>query len=169
MCWRVEARCRGRSRTRVPARCKSSAATVADTAEGVLYADTSALVKLVVREAESDAIEAEVARWGRFVTSEIAAIELLRAVARARAEGRAGVADGRMVLEFLAALSIVPMTEEVRAVAAALEPVQLRTLDAIHLASADTLGDDLAGVLTYDRRMAGAARAMDIDVIAPAA
>jgi predicted nucleic acid-binding protein len=137
--------------------------------DGVLYADTSALVKLVVREAESDAIEAEIARWARIVTSEIAAVELLRAVARARAEGRVGVADGRMTLEFLAALDVVPMTEEVRAVAAALGPVGLRTLDAIHLASADTLADELAGILTYDGRMAGAARALDMMVIAPAA
>jgi predicted nucleic acid-binding protein len=133
-----------------------------------LYADTSALVKLVVREAESDAIEAEVSRWGLIATSDIAAIELQRAIARARADGRAGVADGRVVLDVLAALSIVPMTDDVRALAATLEPVELRTLDAIHLGCALALGDDLAGVLTYDHRMADAARARGVGVIAPA-
>jgi predicted nucleic acid-binding protein len=76
---------------------------VAEPDGGVLYADTSALVKLVVREAESDAIEAEVYRWGLIATSDIAAIELPRATARARADGRAGVADSRVVLEVLAA------------------------------------------------------------------
>jgi uncharacterized protein with PIN domain len=99
-------------------------ATVAEPTEGVLYADTSALVKLVVREAESDAIEAEVARWDRIATSDIAAIELPRAASRARADERPGVADGRVVLELLAALSIVPMTDEVRALAATMEPVE---------------------------------------------
>jgi predicted nucleic acid-binding protein len=141
---------------------------VAEPTAGVLYADTSALVKLVVREAESDAIEAEVARWDLIATGDIAAIELPRATARARADGRAGVADGRVVLELLAALSIVPMTDEVRALAATMEPVELRTLDAIHLASALTLAEDLAGVLTYDHRMADAALARGVAVVAPA-
>ena len=141
---------------------------MAEPTEGVLYADTSALVKLVVREAESDAIEAEVACWDRIATSEIATIELPRATARARADGRSGVADGRVVLELLAALRIAPLTDEVRALAATMEPVELRTLDAIHLASALALAPDLAGVLTYDRRMADAARAREVTVIAPA-
>jgi predicted nucleic acid-binding protein len=141
---------------------------VAEPTEGVLYADTSALVKLIVREAESDAIEGEVSRWDRIATSDIAAIELPRATARARADGRAGVADGRVVLELLAALSIVPMTDEVRALASTMEPVELRTLDAIHLACALSLDTDLAGVLTYDHRMADAAHSRGIAVIAPA-
>jgi predicted nucleic acid-binding protein len=140
---------------------------VAEATGGVLYADTSALVKLVVREAESDAIEAEIARWDLIATSDIAAIELARATARARANGRVGVADGRVVLELLAALSIVPMTDEVRALAATMEPVELRTLDAIHLACALALAEDLAGVVTYDHRMADAARARGVAVIAP--
>jgi uncharacterized protein len=148
-------------------RCKSSAASVADTYSGALYVDTSALVKLVVREAESDAIEREVSHWEWLTTSDIAPIELQRATTRARADGRAAVADGRTILEVLAALEAVPMTEEVRAVAASIEPVELRTLDAIHLASALSLGDDLAAVLTYDRRMADAAESRGLVVVAP--
>lgn len=141
---------------------------MAEPAEGVLYADTSALVKLVVREVESDVVETEVARWDRIATSEIATIELPRATARARADGRTGVADGRVVLELLAALRIAPLTDEVRALAATMEPVELRALDAIHLASALALNPDLAAVLTYDHRMAEAARVRGVDVIAPA-
>lgn len=140
---------------------------MADPTAGVLYADTSALVKLVVREAESEAIEAEVSRWHRIATSDITAIELPRAASRARADGRVGVADGRVVLELLAALQIVPTTDDVRALAATMEPVELRTLDAIHLSAALELGADLAAVLTYDRRMAAVARERHLEVIAP--
>ena len=99
--------------------------------------------------------------------SDIAPIELQRATTRARADGRAAVADGRTILEVLAALEAIPMTDEVRAVAASIEPVELRTLDAIHLASALSLGDDLAAVLTYDRRMADAAESRGLVVVAP--
>jgi predicted nucleic acid-binding protein len=60
------------------------------------------------------------------------------------------------------------MTDDVRALAATLEPLELRTLDAIHLRCALALGDDLAGVLTYDHRMADAARARGVAVLAPA-
>jgi hypothetical protein len=60
------------------------------------------------------------------------------------------------------------MTDDVCALAATLEPVELRTLDAIHLGCALALGDDLAGVLTYDHRMADAARTRGVAVIAPA-
>jgi predicted nucleic acid-binding protein len=61
---------------------------VADPTAGVLYADTSALVKLVIREAESDAVEVEVSQWDRIATSDIASIELPRATALARARAR---------------------------------------------------------------------------------
>lgn len=51
--------------------------------------------------------------------------------------------------------------------AALLEPQILRTLDALHLASALELGDDLSGLITYDTRMAGAAAALGLAVVAP--
>jgi uncharacterized protein len=140
---------------------------VADAATGVLYVDTSALVKLVVTEAESPALEGELGRWHDLATSEITAIELTRAVMRARSNESAEVADDRTVLEVLAALSEVPLTDDVRAIASTIGPPALRTLDAIHLASALTLGDDLAGVLTYDTRMQQAATASQLLVVAP--
>ena len=59
-----------------PVRCKSSAASVADPHSGALYVDTSALVKLVVREVESDAIAREVSHWEWLAPSDIAPIEL---------------------------------------------------------------------------------------------
>jgi len=64
---------------------------VPDAPQGVVYIDTSALVKLVVREAESDALEHALPDLGELATSAITSIELARAVARARADGTAAV------------------------------------------------------------------------------
>ncbi len=71
--------------------------------EGLLYADTSALVKLVVREAESDALEEELGLWRDVLTSTVTAIELTRTVARARTDPRAVVADEWTLFGVLAA------------------------------------------------------------------
>ena len=92
---------------------------------------------------------------------------MARAVARARADGTAEVADDYAILALLAALAEIPLDVEVRSAAASLTPVELRTLDAIHVASALTLGDDLAAVLAYDKRMQDAARSRGITVLAP--
>ena len=140
---------------------------MADVRAGVLYADTSALVKLIVTEPESTPLEDELLRWDDIATSEITAIELSRAVARARQEPEADVADERSVLELLAALSEVPLTDDVRALASTIGPPSLRTLDAIHLASAMTLGADLGGLLTYDVRMQRAAAESKLTIVAP--
>lgn len=134
---------------------------------GLLYADTSALVKLVVREAETDALERELARWRHVTTSTLTAIELTRAVSRARADPTAVVADDWTVLGLLAAVAEIPLTDEIRASASTLAPVELRTLDAIHLASALTLEGDLADLLTYDKRMERAAAVHGLAVVAP--
>jgi predicted nucleic acid-binding protein len=120
---------------------------------GVRYVDTSALVKLVIREVESDALEQELRRWSDLATSAVTSIELPRAAARARCDSTAVVADEYTILGVLASLAEIPLSDEVRAAASSVTPVELRTLDAIHLASAVALGDDLAGVLTYDNRM----------------
>lgn len=145
----------------------SSAASVAEPDRGVLYVDTSALVKLVVREAESDALEEELGHWSDLATSTITSIEFSRAVARARAESIAVVADEDTVLGMLAAVAEIPLNEDVRATAASLTPVELRTLDAIHLASARALGDDLGAVVTYDSRMQAAVLDSGLSLIAP--
>ena len=128
-----------------------------DVPQGVVYIDTSALVKLVVREAESDALKQTLSDLGELATSAITSIELARAVARARVDATAVVADDYTILALRAALAEIPLDVEVRSTAASLTPIELRTLDAIHLASALTLGDDLAAVLAYDKRMQDAA------------
>lgn len=135
---------------------------------GVLYADTSALVKLLVHESESAAVERELDRWQAIATSSITSIELGRAVMRARAASRASVADEAALRGVLGSLAEVPLSNRVRVVATTLAPPELRTLDAIHLASALELGIDLGGLLSYDARLAAAAAGHGVTVIAPA-
>lgn len=64
-------------------------------------------------------------------------------------------------------MAVVPFSDDMRALATQVGPVHLRTLDAIHLASALTLGADLGALLTYDVRMPDAAVQRDVAVLAP--
>jgi uncharacterized protein len=112
----------------------------------ILYVDTSALLKLLVREAESAAIERELLRWTKLATSVITEVELPRAVARAREERADAVIDGSVVLQgVLSSAAIVPLNEEVVAEARKVKPVHVGALDAIHVASALSLNKQLAG------------------------
>jgi predicted nucleic acid-binding protein len=92
----------------------------------VLYVDTSALLKLLVREAESAAIERELLTWRELATSVIAEVELPRAVARAREERADAVIDGSLVLQgVLSSAAIVPLSEGVVVVARKVKPVHV--------------------------------------------
>jgi predicted nucleic acid-binding protein len=122
-------------------------------------------VKLVVRERESDALEAASAGWARWVTSAIAVVEVRRAVRRA-ADGAAVDARARRVLD---ACGLLAVDRDVLERAADLAPARLRSLDAIHLATAMSLEDDLGAFAAYDRALGDAARAAGIPVIGPAA
>lgn len=132
---------------------------------GVLYVDTSALVKLVVREAESDAVERELSRWPGAATSTLTDVELGRAILRAQGDRRD--LGSAVPLVVLAGFAHVPMTARVLSVARSILPPVLRTLDAIHLASALALGADLGAVMTYDARLADAVTTHGITVVAP--
>jgi uncharacterized protein len=137
-------------------------------APAILYVDTSALLKLLVREAESDAIERELLKWSELATSVITEVELPRAVARAREERADAVIDGSVVLQgVLASAAIIPLSENIVAAARKVKPVHVGALDAIHIASALGLGRELAGVATYDKRMQKALGPVGVDVIAP--
>ncbi len=134
----------------------------------ILYVDTSALLKLLVREAESAAIERELLTWRELATSIVAEVELPRAVARAREERPDAVIDGSVVLQgVLSAAAIIPLNEAVVAAARKVKPVHVGALDAIHIASALSLGRHLAGVVTYDKRMQDALKPLRVSVIAP--
>jgi uncharacterized protein len=140
--------------------------TLSSRAGGVLYLDSSALVKLTVREPETAALEAELMRWSLCATSSITAIEVSRATARARLQRRAVLAP-RDVEDLVSTTVEMVLTDRVRHAASTLAPAQLRTLDAIHVASALALGTDLAAVVTYDVRMQQAAERCRLRVRAP--
>jgi len=130
----------------------------------VLYLDASAIVKLVVREVETDALRAFVDE-SQLVTSEIALTEVPRA-----AHLRTGSVE---VFEradtVLRRFDLVALDEELHRAAASRPPSELRTLDAIHLVSAIRVGQQLGAIVVYDRRLADAAREAGILVEAPAA
>ena len=130
-----------------------------------LYLDSSALVKLVQREDESDALRRFLRRHRahRRVTCALARVEVIRAVLPG---GARAVAHARRLL---GRLDHVMLTTELLDQAATLAPgARLRSLDAVHLAAAQLLGNELQAVVTYDLRMADATRDLGIAVEAPA-
>jgi predicted nucleic acid-binding protein len=119
-------------------------------------------VKLPFREAEHVALRRELRRWGGLASSALLSVEARRAA------GRYGPRYVGRVSEALAGVSLVAIDDRVLAAAAALEPAELRSLDAIHLATALSLGGDLGVMYVYDERLADAARAVGVRVEAPA-
>lgn len=132
-------------------------------ASGVAYLDASALVKLVLSESESGPLRAYLAATSRRLTSRIAEVELSRAVGRVARPG-----DEAQVSAVLAGLQFIELDNRITAVAASVGPPTLRSLDALHLASALAVREELDTVITYDTRLADAARAAGLEVVAPA-
>jgi predicted nucleic acid-binding protein len=97
------------------------------------------------------------------VSSALAVTELPRALARAGF----GLVAHRRARAILGRLDLLDVDRRILATAATLEPATLRTLDAIHLASAIAVREDLEAVVTYDRRMRAAAERRHLDVAAP--
>jgi predicted nucleic acid-binding protein len=128
----------------------------------VAYLDTSAVVKLLVREAETAALRRWLRRRPRRVASALLHVELLRTARRAGAP--ALIAEARRML---GGITLVSLDTPILDRAADLDPGTLRTLDAVHLATALTLGSDLAAVVTYDHHMAQAARTLGVPVASP--
>jgi uncharacterized protein len=126
-------------------------------------------VKLVVSESESAALEFELGRWQERITAPISIAEVLRAC-RVAAAG-AGRAAARRVVDqaerVLSAVAILETDTPLMREAGRLDPVGLRTLDAIHLAAALSLGKDLGSVITYDIRLAAAAKHHKLQVLSP--
>jgi predicted nucleic acid-binding protein len=128
-----------------------------------LYMDTSALVKLVVAEDESPSLRSflrERAQDNLF-SAALARTELLRAVAP---NGAQAIADAR---KLLSGLDTVVLTRQLLDDAGTLQPMRLRSLDAIHLVAAQRAGDTLRAVVTYDARMLSAAADLEIATASP--
>jgi hypothetical protein len=129
-----------------------------------VYLDSSALVKLVVIEPESSALREFLKRHAARLSSGLVELEVPRALRRAGF----GAAELRRAGELLAHIALVDVDRALLRAAAAITPASLRSLDAIHLATALSLGEDLAGFITYDQRLAEAASTVDLEVWAPA-
>jgi uncharacterized protein len=124
------------------------------------YVDSSALVKLIVEEASSAAVE-RFLRGQACISSDLARAEVVRAARRCSPEA---TAEARAVLR---ALDLISISADVYDAAGVIGRPALRTLDAVHLACALQLGDELAGVVTYDERLARAAAELGLSVVAP--
>jgi uncharacterized protein len=129
----------------------------------VIYLDTSAAAKLVHHEAESDALMAFLIERIRFplVSSALLYPELIRAVTRHRPE-----LSGRAIA-LLQRIMTVPLANAIVTSAATIGTPVLRTLDALHLATAATISTELRAFVTYDKRLADAAVGIGIAVSAP--
>ena len=118
-------------------------------------------MKLIVDEPESVALYEELAGWSAWTSSALLGAEAVRACRRL---GEA-VADSAEAS--LSDIALIPMDDQVLAVARRLDPSELRSLDAIHLATALSIGTDLGALFSYDDRLAAAAAAEGLRVLAP--
>ncbi|HXQ18647.1 MAG TPA: type II toxin-antitoxin system VapC family toxin [Acidimicrobiales bacterium] len=133
----------------------------------LFYADASALVKLILREPESAALQAFLAD-ADVVSSELLVTELLRAIRRAGAQNPAlplaALTD--RTEELLDAVGLRPLDRSVLLAAGTLAEPTLRALDAIHVATAiDVFPHD--GFVSYDERQSAAARLAGLRTYAP--
>jgi prevent-host-death family protein len=131
-------------------------------ARRLAYLDTSALVKLPLEEDGHEALRRELLAWDGFVSSALLSVEAVRACARY------GPAFAHAATQALEAVALVPLDDAVLERAAGLAPGELRTRDALHLATALSLADEIGVVLTYDGHLAAAARKAGLAVRSPA-
>ena len=127
---------------------------------GYAYLDASAIVKLVVAEAHTADVERDAATRTALLSSRLSATEVMRA---ARRQPQRRVLQ--QVEDVLESFVLLDVTAAILKHAARLAPTELRTLDAIHLATALSLGLDNLDFLTYDTRLATAARTHGLSVI----
>jgi len=125
------------------------------------YIDSSAIVKLVVAEPESTALRRYLSRRRPLVSSALARTEVARALLPS---GPEAVARG---YEALRRVQLLRVNDRVLTDAGRMEPTELRSLDAIHLASVRQLGASVKQIVTYDERMAEAAKAIGWSVASP--
>ncbi|HUZ77520.1 MAG TPA: type II toxin-antitoxin system VapC family toxin [Chloroflexota bacterium] len=127
-----------------------------------VYIDSSAFVKTVAREEQSESLRQFLLTCDLVVSSALLQTESTRAVTRFSPE------LAPLIQRRLRGVALVPVSREILLAAGSLLPANIRTLDAIHLATAALLGEELRSVITYDERMAAAAQGMGMRVDAPA-
>lgn len=127
------------------------------------YVESSALLKLLLPEPEGGALSTVLGRWPDWVTSELTTVECRRALRREGAN-----ASVRARADYLlAGCVLVRIDAHVLRLAEHIGPRDLRSLDAIHLATALSLGDHPEAFITYDDRLAAAARTLKLNVLQP--
>lgn len=126
----------------------------------VAYVDSSAFVKLVIPEAESAALRRWLRDWPDRASATLLRVEVVRAVMPS------GPVAVRTARRQMARLNLIELSRTLLDAAAVLTP-SLRSLDAIHLAAAQSVGSELGVVVTYDARMADAANRLGMVVEAP--
>lgn len=119
-------------------------------------------MKLPLREAEDQALLRELVKWEGFVSSSLLGVEALRACARY------GPGYERAAREWMEGVSLLPVDDGILDIAAELEPRGLRSLDALHLATAISIGNEVGAFLTYDNRLVSAAEENGLTVAQPA-
>jgi predicted nucleic acid-binding protein len=124
------------------------------------YLDTSAFIKLVRSEPESPALRREMT--GRELLS-----STLLTVEGRRAAWRYGDLAAKRARAALTAITLIPLDQAILDAAVELNPAELRSLDALHLATVVSLGEDLGRLCCYDARMEDAAQALGIEVSQP--
>lgn len=128
-----------------------------------VYLDSSAIIKLVVEEIETPALVTALKRWPDRVSSAVARVEVHRALRRQNLPKPAH-AKADAVLD---SLILIRLDDIVLSRAAAFRSPDIRTLDAIHLAAAQSIGDDPEALITYDTRLARSARNEGLTVLHP--
>jgi predicted nucleic acid-binding protein len=129
----------------------------------ITYLDSSAVVKLISRERETRAMAEFLSERPETITSAITPVEVRRAVRRARSS-QAQLARAEDVLE---RLNLLAVDDYVLSLAGEVEPVALRSLDAIQLASALSVREHLRDFIAYDVRLGQAAREAGLETVAP--
>lgn len=125
-----------------------------------IYIDSSAILKLIIREKESEAV-ISISR-ARFITSEISRVEVTRAILRYEPKAL------KSTEQVFKNLNFVKIDSQTLVQAARLpDRINIRALDAIHIAVASKMGLSISSVLTYDKQMAKAAKALGFEVLSP--
>lgn len=129
-----------------------------------MYLDSSAIVKLVLPEPETHALVSRLQDDPDVISSALARVEVLRALKRIEATPAVWDQAERV----LARIALVRVDDAVLDSAAAIDPAELRSLDAVHLATALGIGERLDGLVTYDSRLREAADRAGLTVLMPA-